>query len=88
MRRWWNRMLWRIGWVDGGRLWNGKPTWQRLTVDFKTGEQVRYVLRRDGDPWIWSHWLETHRWDGSLTLLSSSSPGSDVDIQARVEETG
>lgn len=80
-------MLWRIGWVDGGRIWNGRPTWQRSTVDHVTGEHVRYVLRRGGDNAERDDWLETHRWVDPLMLLSSSSPDSDVDIRARVEET-
>lgn len=80
-------MLWRIGWVDGGRRWNGKPTWQRSTADYKTQEHVRYVLRRGGEHWMRGDWLETHRWTDPLMLLSHTSPDSDVDIEARVEET-
>ena len=87
IRRWWNRVLWRIGWVDGGRIFNGRPTWQRLTIDHVTGEQVRYVLRRGGDNTKRDDWLETDRWIASLMLLKANADNSDVDIQARVEET-
>lgn len=81
-------MLWRIGRVDGGRIWNGRATWQRTTYDFDTRVQVRYVLRRGGDHMTRDDWLETDRWiDPLISLLPGIRPeDGDVDVRAAVEE--
>ncbi len=52
MRRWWNRLLVRVGWH--------KSDWYRATYDASTGWHESYRLRRGGD--YNGPWVSTHRW--------------------------
>ncbi len=52
MRRWWNRLLIRVGWH--------KSDWYRATYDANTGWHESFRLARGGD--VNGPWVSTRRW--------------------------
>ena len=65
MRRWWNRLLIRVGWH--------KSDWYRATYDAKTGWHESFRLARGGD--VNGPWVSTRRWhdDNPTEIMDRAS---------------